>query len=50
MDTFIVLVICVALAFIAASMAVKRGYSYGGLRVFGFFMAARCHRCRLSER
>jgi hypothetical protein len=37
METIVVLIIAVAFAFIPASMAKKKGYSYGGFWVFGFF-------------
>ena len=38
METFFVLLFAVLLAFIPASMAKKKGYSYGGFWVFGFFL------------
>lgn len=38
MQTFFVLLFAVLLAFIPASMAKKKGYSYGGFWVFGFFL------------
>jgi hypothetical protein len=37
METFVIIIILVALAFIPANMAKKKGYSYGGFWVFGFF-------------
>lgn len=38
METFLILLFAVLLAFIPASMAKKKGYSYGGFWFFGFLL------------